>query len=550
MSMNKLHYIFVLLFSVTAIAQNDSIPESETPKGIIKQEGLKGSKISEEKKTQRIPKLDSLRPVKIQIVDTIKVQGMSGDLPMTAVSTRMKDTMLFLLEDMSKARRLDSLWLKELYTSNHFEDMYGSITNMTYEPIEYVELPTEVLKTRLAELNARTPFNVEYNPSLESVIKNYLKNRRKTMGRLMGMADYYFPMFEEALDKYNLPLELKYLAIVESALRPTAESRVGATGLWQFMYGTGKMFGLDVNSYVDERSDPLKATEAACQYLEMLYASLGDWDLALAAYNSGPGNVSKAIRRSGGYTNYWNIRPHLPRETAGYLPAFLATMYIFEYSKEHGFKSEGPRIPYIATDTIHVKKQISLEQIATVTSMDLAELEFLNPSYKLGIIPFVKDEVYTLRLPVDVIGKFVQNEEAIYAYAQAEFDKREKPLQEVVNEESKIRYRVRSGDFLGKIANRYGVKVSDIKRWNGLRNNNLRIGQRLTIHPRKSLPKKEVEKEKNVSKDLNVNTYIVKNGDSLWSISQKFPGVTVDKIKKWNDISGNKLKVGMTLKIL
>jgi membrane-bound lytic murein transglycosylase D len=192
------------------------------------------------------------------------------------------------------------------------------------------------------------------------------------MGRLMALSDYYFPMFEQALDKYNIPLELKYLAIVESALRPTAESRVGATGLWQFMFSTGKMFGLNVNSYVDDRSDPLKATDAACKYLQALYKRLGDWDLALAAYNSGPGNVSKAIRRSGGRINYWNIRQHLPRETAGYVPAFLATMYIFEYSKQHGFNSDGPRIPYIATDTIHIKKQIALEHVAHLTEIDLA----------------------------------------------------------------------------------------------------------------------------------------------------------------------------------
>ena len=161
------------------------------------------------------------------------------------------------------------------------------------------------------------------------------------MGRLMALSDYYFPMFEETLDRHNLPLEMKYLAIVESALNPRAQSRVGATGLWQFMFSTGKMFGLDVNSYVDERSDPILATDAASKYLNSLYKSLGDWDLALAAYNSGPGNVAKAIRRSGGYKNYWNIRPHLPRETAGYVPAFLATMYIFEFAEEHGFTSNG-----------------------------------------------------------------------------------------------------------------------------------------------------------------------------------------------------------------
>tara|TARA_R110002072_G_scaffold22615_1_gene79396 strand:+ start:230083 stop:231669 length:1587 start_codon:yes stop_codon:yes gene_type:complete len=496
-------------------------------------------------------KSDTLTKVHIQIVDSIAVQQVSGDLPTTVVATKVKDTMVFALEDMANARKYDSIWLQELYNSELFEEVYGSITNQTYEPVEYEELPTALLKQRLEELNARTPFNVEYNPSLESVIRGYLKNRRRTMGRLMALSDYYFPMFEQELDKQGLPLEMKYLAIVESALDPRARSRVGATGLWQFMYGTGKMFGLEVSSYVDERSDPIMATEAACKYLSQLYDSLGDWDLALAAYNSGPGNVSKAIRRSGGYTNYWNIRSYLPRETAGYLPAFLATMYIFEYAEEHGFKSEGPRIPYIATDTVRVKKRISLEQIAQVANMDQAELEFLNPSYKLGIIPVVKNENYVLRLPVDVVGKFVANEEAIYAYAETEFNKREKPLPELFEQSKGTRYRVKSGDYLGKIANRYGVTVSQLKRWNGLRSNKLKIGQRLTIHPRKTVSSKTtVSTAASTTANGDAKIYTVRSGDSLWSISQKFPGVTIQNIKKWNDISGTKLKPGMKLKIL
>ena len=194
------------------------------------------------------------------------------------------------------------------------------------------------------------------------------------------------------------------------------------------MFQTGKIFGLEVSSYVDERSDPIMSTKAAAQYLERLYNSLEDWDLALAAYNSGPGNVSKAIRRSGGRTNYWNIRHYLPRETAGYVPAFLATMYIFEYAQEHGFQPNGPQFPYIATDTIKVKKMISLEQVSKVTNTDLAELEFLNPSYKLGIIPVLQDEDYVLRLPVDAIGKFVTKEQAIYALADKEFKAKEATL--------------------------------------------------------------------------------------------------------------------------
>lgn len=487
-----------------------------------------------------------LKQQQLRAIDSLAVQDTIGKLPTKIVAREVNDTVVFDLGDLPLAREKDSLWLQELYNSELFEEVYGTITTQEYNEVEYEELPTELLKQRLLELNARTPFNIEYNPSLESVIKQYLKNRRKTMGRLMALSDYYFPMFEEVLDKHNLPLELKYLAIVESALNPRARSRVGATGLWQFMYNTGKLFGLSVSSYVDERSDPVLATEAACKYLASLYTSLGDWDLALAAYNSGPGNVSKAIRRSGGYKNYWNIRHHLPRETAGYVPAFLATMYIFEYAEEHGLKSTGETIPHIATDTIQVKKMISLEQAARVTNRSLEEIQFLNPSYKLDIIPVVKGKNYTLRLPVDALGKFIVNEDNIYAFAEKEFNKREKPLPQFLEQANRVRYKVRRGDYLGKIARKYGVTVSQIKRWNGLRSNNLQIGQRLTIHPRNFV---DNNSRSTASGEGTVKTYTVKNGDSLWSISQKFPGVTVQNIQKWNDISGDKLKPGMKLKV-
>ncbi|PQB05470.1 lytic transglycosylase domain-containing protein [Aureitalea marina] len=500
--------------------------------------------------------VDSLRPQEFTIIDSVLVQTLDGDVPVEQWTVNRRDTLMFQLQDDPLAQQIDSVWLNELYTNELFEEIYGSITQMEFneeEPLEpYEELPTELLKQRLEELNARTPFNIEYNPSLEQVIRRYLKNRRKTMARLMALSDYYFPMFEETLDRYDLPLEMKYLAVVESALNPRARSRVGAKGLWQFMFSTGKLFDLSVSSYVDERNDPIRATEAASQYLKSLYENLGDWDLALAAYNSGPGNVSKAIRRSGGHTNYWNIRSHLPRETAGYVPAFQATMYIFEYAEEHGFKSNGPSIPYIATDTVRVKKMITLEQVAVVTNMDVAELELLNPSYKLGIIPVIDGKDYTLRLPVYAIGRFVQNEEAIYAYAEAEFNKREKPLPRYYDQNDRIRYRVRSGDYLGRIASRYGVSVRQIKNWNGLKSNNIRVGQRLTIYPRKfdeQVPATKATATAKADSGSGSDTYTVKSGDSLWSISQKFPGVSVDNIKKWNDISGTKLKPGMKLKI-
>ena len=464
-----------------------------------------------------------------------------------------KDSLLVeRVDDNVIAADFDEKWLEELYSNSLYDTIYNSISELTYEEVDYPELSTELLKSRLADLSAKTPFNVEYNPGLESVIKSYLKHRRGSLQKLIHLSGFYFPMFERELDNYDLPLEIKYLAIVESALKPRAKSRVGATGLWQFMYATGKMYGLNVSSYVDERSDPIKSTEAAAKYLSKLYEIFGDWDLALAAYNSGPGNLSKAIRRSGGYQNYWNIRNHLPRETAGYLPAFLATMYIFEYAEEHGFTKPKPEVALFETDTIRVKQMITLDQVSEVTGVEIEELQFLNPSYKLDVVPFIKGENYVLRLPRTVIGDFVTNEEQIYAFAKEEFDKREKPMPQFFEADTKITYRVKSGDFLGLIARKYAVRVSQIKQWNGLRSNNLKIGQRLTIYPRNAGGSSSVTTSKtdsSKSNSGNTTMYTVKSGDSLWTIAQKFPGVSVQNIKDWNGISGTKLKPGMKLKI-
>lgn len=451
------------------------------------------------------------------------------------------------LQDLTEAKELDQKWLGELYSNSLYDTIYKSVSELTYEPVDYPELTTDTLKARLERLNARTPFNIEYNPSLESVIRRFLKQRRSSVERLMGLSHFYFPMFEQEFDNYNIPLEMKYLAIVESALKPRARSRVGATGLWQFMFATGREYKLDVSSYVDERSDPIRSTTAAAQYLSRLYKIFGDWDLALAAYNSGPGNVNKAIRRSGGYKNYWNIRSNLPTETAGYVPSFLAIMYIFEYAEEHGFKPERPAFQYIETDTVHVKQMISLDHVSEVTGVNIEELQFLNPSYKLDIIPKVEGKTYALRLPREAIGVFTSNEDKVYAFAQAEFNKREKPLPQLFNQDSKIRYRVKSGDYLGKIARRYGVRVSQIKRWNGLRSNNLKIGQRLTIYPRNPVATPPPKTTKKPTETKGRITYKVKEGDSLWSVAQKFSGVSVENLKDWNDISGSNLKIGMTL---
>ena len=474
---------------------------------------------------------DTLVSQKTKVVDSL----IDGNKNLSKIIKAQIDSVSALsFLDNDHAASIDEKWLEELYGNDLYDSISKSISELTFEEVDYPELSTETLKARLKVLNTKTPFNVEYNPGLESVIKSYLKNRRESLQRLITLSTYYFPMFEQELDSHDIPLEIKYLAIVESALKPRAKSRVGATGLWQFMYNTGKMYGLDVSSYVDERSDPIKSTEAATKYLSKLYEIFGDWDLALAAYNSGPGNVTKAIRRSGGYQNYWNIRHNLPRETAGYLPAFLATMYIFEYAEEHGFTKAKPEFVYKETDTVRVKQMITLDQVSEVTGVAIEELQFLNPSYKLDIIPYIKDENYTLRLPRNVIGPFVNNEDQIYAYAKAEFDKREKPLPQFFEAESKTIYRVRSGDFLGKIARKYGVRVSQIKQWNGLRSNNISIGQRLTIYPSKPYTTQGSTNKPGSSVKLNpsnVTYYTVKEGDSLWSISQKFSGVSVQNIK-------------------
>jgi len=447
---------------------------------------------------------------------------------------------------------IDSLWRQELYNSDLFEEMFASVSSLEISDMEvedFKDFSINEFNKKLESLNRRVPFDVAYHPALESVVKSYLQKRRKSLQRLMHLSTYYFPMFEQELDKHNLPLELKYLAIVESALNPNARSRVGATGLWQFMYPTGKMFGLEVSSYVDERSDPLRATEAACLYLKSLYNVFGDWDLALAAYNSGPGNVSRAIRRSGGETNYWKIRHNLPKETAGYVPAFLATMFIFEFAEELGFKMPKTAMPYLATDTIHVKETISFKDISELFELPIEEIKFFNPSYKLDIIPYIENKNYTLRLPVDALGAFVSNENHIYNYL-AEKTKGDTKLPVLVNQDTQITYKVKKGDYLGKIANKYGVTVNNIKKWNNLKSTNLNVGQRLVIYTNGNQGTSIVKTEEKTSSSGDFSVYTVKNGDTLWAIAQKFPGVSVENIKKWNDISGTKLTPGMQLKIL
>jgi len=392
MDFKKCIYLLIaFVFASNLAVGQDTIflPSTLKKKGLLK-EDAKYSKVEataviakdslkSENDTAKVVQ-SQLKP-KDTIAKTEKTQDNLKEVTTTTIENVQVDTDFSQpLQDNSALEVFDEKWKQELMNHGLFDTIQKTVERQKYEKFIYeADLPTELLKQRLVALNAKTPFNVAYNPALESVIRNFLKNRHLSMERLMALSDYYFPLFEEVLDKYDLPLEIKYLAIVESALKPRAKSRVGATGLWQFMFATGKMYGLNVSSYVDERMDPIKATEAAARYLSKLYKIFGDWDLALAAYNSGPGNVSKAIRRSGGYTNYWNIRPYLPRETAGYLPAFLATMYVFEFANKHDFKPKRVNFAYFETDTVTVKKQITLDQVAEVLDEKIETLQFLNP---------------------------------------------------------------------------------------------------------------------------------------------------------------------------
>ncbi len=427
------------------------------------------------------------------------------------------------------------------------------------ETLNENEFSSLLLIKQLEDLNNSTPFNVVHNPTLERFIRVYLKNRRENLSNLMGKAKYYFPMFEEHLDKYNLPLEIKYLAIVESALMPDAISSAGAKGLWQFMLGTGKEYGLEINSYVDERYDRIKSTEAACKYLSNLYKIFKDWDLALAAYNSGSGNVKKAILRSGGKQNYWEIRQFLPRETRSYVPAFYATFYIFEYAKILQLKPNYSELTYFEVDTVQIKSSLDFNTIQKRTSIKIKLLKDLNPQYKKEYIPYSKNKLYVLTLPKNLIPKFIENERFFYQTSLQNKSLYGKSNSIKITELNS--YKVEQGDNLKSIAVRHQITLEQLKKWNGLQTNYLIEGQRLVVT--KSTANKIVISSKTPPdlttnyldiKDQNIHknyeTYIVKEGDTLFNISRRYLKVSVEELRDWNQINNLKfLKPGTKLKI-
>jgi len=363
--------------------------------------------------------------------------------------------------------------------------LYAMATFKAVDTVHPLPLTDSIFEHYMRDLDARTPFEMSYNPIVRKYLERYLKYGTQRLSRMMAHGEYYFPMFEEHLDKYNMPLELKYLAIVESALNPKARSYVGATGLWQFMYSTGKIYDLKVNSYVDDRNDPLKSTEAACQYMLKMYDVFEDWNLVLAAYNSGPGNVRKAIRRSGGKTSYWEIRPYLPRETSAYVPLFIAATYAMEYGHLYGIGPAEVPAYYEHTDTVRITKQIHFKQLEERLQVDGSTLEFLNPQYRYKIVPVVSGQDYFITLPKAKAEVFRVQQDSIYAIADAYFQERASSMPDFTQMNERTVHRVKSGETLGHIAGKYGVGVSEVKRWNGLKSDMIRVGQRIVVYPRR-----------------------------------------------------------------
>ena len=417
-----------------------------------------------------------------------------------------------------------------------------------------LESKDQLYRDRLARMESAIPLT--YNPAVREAIDLYVNRRSNLMSLMLSRATYYFPIIEEELDRQGLPLELKYLAIVESALNPTAVSRMGATGFWQFMLRTGKIYGLTINSVIDERMDPRKSTRAMCEYFKDMYALYGDWMLAIAAYNCGPGNINKAIRRSGGKKDFWEIFPYLPRETRSYVPFFIAAFYSMEYYREHDIRPSAIHIP-IATDTVHLARRCTTRELAEITSVSLDTIELLNPMYKKGIIPG-NQQSQVIVLPAQAAIDFASNKEKYFASHHKSEAKEENSAPDIEEEqaadsEREVTYRVRRGDSLGSIARRYHVTTAQIKEWNGLRSNMIHPGQKLVIRTGAkasvSAAKSGTSSKKSKSRQQSARYYTVKRGDTLSGIASKYKGVTVTQIKRANNLRSNNIRPGQCLLI-
>ena len=433
---------------------------------------------------------------------------------------------------------------------------------------------------RLADMNSF--ITLPFNETVRNYIILYSEKMPTKMKSMLALSQYYFPIFEEIFDRYGLPKELKYMAVIESAFNPVAVSRAGAKGMWQFMYNTAKMYGLTINSFVDERLDPVKSADAAARYMRDAYRIFGDWNLAISSYNCGSGNVNKDMRRSGS-REFWPVYNYLPRETRGYVPAFVGAMYAFTYYREHGLVPETDSMP-VQVDTFHIRRMLHFQQVSALTGVSVEMLKKLNPQYVHDIVPGTAKEEYVLRLPYQYTSKFIENEDSVYAYNAKEYFS-PATLQNIAVSGSassqRIAYKVKSGDYLGRIASRYHVTVKQIMEWNHLRNTNLRVGQVLYIYGKFNGPVAQSSGASSKSSAASSSkgsassdgatlasskgsaatpppadsaaegtytVYVVKSGDSLYRISQDYPGVSADDIMKFNGI-GTDIRPGMKLKI-
>ncbi len=443
-----------------------------------------------------------------------------------------------------------------------------------WELQQYINYPKDSLPRftdsemflRLQAIPSMVPMT--YTREVKGLIDFFVYKRREMLTRMMANAQIYFPMFEEVLDRKGVPLELRYLPIIESAFNPHAVSRAGATGLWQLMYGTGKMLGLEINSYVDERRDPARSTEAAVTYLKQMYDIYGDWHLVLAAYNSGPGNVNKAIARSGGSRNFWTIMPYLPAETRSYVPIFIAAVYAMHYAEDYALKPAEPKRELYVVDTIRVPGKISLAHIAKTIEMPLEELQFLNPSLRANVVPFTQNG-FPLNLPVNYFSLFEARRNEILndpLMAQQDVVMAMTATPKIVFE------KIQKGETIHKVAAKYACSVAEIKKWNGLKSNYLQPGSRVKIviatEPAPAPAAQEAVVAKNTSPETDsllatadtvnttaqkiytpvYSTHTVKNGEVLGKIAQRY-GVSVKEIQNQNHLRSTAIHPGQKLKI-
>ena len=441
------------------------------------------------------------------------------------------------------------------------ERAYEVVDSLGYTEDEIPVFSDSVYIERLNRLNESTIIEIEINDDLLKTVKYFIRKRRRFTAVCIGRSKLFFPMYEEHLDKYEIPLELKYLSVIESGLRPTVKSRVGATGLWQFMYRTGRMFGLDNDSYVDERMNPEKATDAACRYLKYLHGLYGDWSIALAAYNAGPGNVNKAIRRSGGQMNYWKLRPYLPKETQMYVPNFIAMMYMMTYYGEHNIIPKEAQVYLHEVDTVCLSSSIRISHLDTLIGLNSDEFIYLNPVYKTDIVPKTYP-AQCIYLPIEKIDTFLIVEDSLYNY-DAYLDA---TGQSFVALEKKKTHIVSESQTIAQIAQKYDVTINDIRGWNGLKSNKIYPGQRLTIRLTERKYFKSTGSSSTTSTSSTRSTsssssppkttddgkykyYTLKSGESLWTVSQKFgiPFATIQSLNK--DIDPKRMQPGDQIRI-